>query len=94
MSIWLTEAECQPPPPPHFSLPCLTVVVTLQQADPRKMFPELKDNLMDNLKTLKNTMTDMDWKVSACCSPTLPLPGAPCFGEGLGRPHLEKQSPA
>ncbi|NXL42189.1 HG2A protein, partial [Podilymbus podiceps] len=49
-------------PPPCFSLPCLTVVVALQQADPRKMFPELKDNLMDNLKRLKNTMTDADWK--------------------------------
>ncbi|NXS72494.1 HG2A protein, partial [Pandion haliaetus] len=34
----------------------------LLQADPRKMFPELKDNLMDNLKSLKNTMTDADWK--------------------------------
>ncbi|XP_075020878.1 HLA class II histocompatibility antigen gamma chain isoform X2 [Calonectris borealis] len=32
------------------------------QADPRKMFPELKDNLMDNLKSLKNTMPDADWK--------------------------------
>ncbi|KAM6116128.1 HLA class II histocompatibility antigen gamma chain [Pterocles gutturalis] len=34
----------------------------LLQADPRKMFPELKDNLMDNLKRLKSTMTDSDWK--------------------------------
>ncbi|KAF1458290.1 HLA class II histocompatibility antigen gamma chain, partial [Spheniscus demersus] len=34
----------------------------LLQADPRKMFPELKDNLMDNLKSLKKTMTDVDWK--------------------------------
>ncbi|KAM6196680.1 HLA class II histocompatibility antigen gamma chain [Sarcoramphus papa] len=34
----------------------------LLQADPRKTFPDLKDNLMDNLKSLKNTMTDMDWK--------------------------------
>ncbi|XP_010281669.1 PREDICTED: HLA class II histocompatibility antigen gamma chain-like [Phaethon lepturus] len=34
----------------------------LLQADPRKMFPVLKDNLMDNLKSLKNTMTDADWK--------------------------------
>uniref|UniRef100_A0A8B9M3B2 CD74 molecule n=1 Tax=Accipiter nisus TaxID=211598 RepID=A0A8B9M3B2_9AVES len=34
----------------------------LLQADPRKMFPELKDNLMDNLKSLKKTMTDADWK--------------------------------
>lgn len=81
-----------PPHPPHFSLPSLTVVVTLQQADPRKMFPELKDSLMDNLKSLKKTMTDADWKVSACYHPTLPLLGAPRFGEGLGCPHLEKQS--
>ncbi|XP_010127473.1 PREDICTED: HLA class II histocompatibility antigen gamma chain, partial [Chlamydotis macqueenii] len=34
----------------------------LLQADPRKMFPELKDNLMDNLKRLKKTMNDADWK--------------------------------
>ncbi|KFQ30843.1 HLA class II histocompatibility antigen gamma chain, partial [Merops nubicus] len=34
----------------------------LLQADPKKMFPELKDNLMDNLKRLKNTMTHGDWK--------------------------------
>ncbi|KAF1666342.1 HLA class II histocompatibility antigen gamma chain, partial [Aptenodytes patagonicus] len=34
----------------------------LLQADPRKMFPKLKDNLMDNLKSLKKTMTDADWK--------------------------------
>ncbi|KFQ54926.1 HLA class II histocompatibility antigen gamma chain, partial [Nestor notabilis] len=34
----------------------------LLQADPRKMFPELKDDLMDNLKRLKSTMTDVDWK--------------------------------
>ncbi|NXW31502.1 HG2A protein, partial [Phaetusa simplex] len=34
----------------------------LLQADPRKMFPELKDNLMDNLKRLKSTMSDVDWK--------------------------------
>ncbi|NWH21616.1 HG2A protein, partial [Grus americana] len=34
----------------------------LLQADPRKKFPELKDNLLDNLKNLKNTMTDRDWK--------------------------------
>ncbi|NXI94918.1 HG2A protein, partial [Psophia crepitans] len=34
----------------------------LLQGDPRKKFPELKDNLMDNLKNLKNTMTDTDWK--------------------------------
>ncbi|NXG78321.1 HG2A protein, partial [Baryphthengus martii] len=34
----------------------------LLQTDPKKMFPELKDNLMDNLKRLKNTMTDRDWK--------------------------------
>ncbi|XP_062357978.1 HLA class II histocompatibility antigen gamma chain isoform X3 [Cinclus cinclus] len=34
----------------------------LLQADPSKMFPELKDNLMDNLKHLRSTMTHMDWK--------------------------------
>ncbi|NWV03052.1 HG2A protein, partial [Ptilonorhynchus violaceus] len=34
----------------------------LLQADPSKMFPELKDNLMDNLKRLKYTMTHTDWK--------------------------------
>ncbi|XP_063269297.1 HLA class II histocompatibility antigen gamma chain isoform X2 [Prinia subflava] len=34
----------------------------LLQADPSKMFPELKDNLMDNLKRLRNTMTHGDWK--------------------------------
>ncbi|KAM6408663.1 HLA class II histocompatibility antigen gamma chain [Rhynochetos jubatus] len=34
----------------------------LLQADPRKTFPDLKDNLMANLKKLKHTMTDVDWK--------------------------------
>ncbi|NXS30805.1 HG2A protein, partial [Pomatostomus ruficeps] len=34
----------------------------LLQADPSKMFPELKDNLMNNLKSLKSTMTHADWK--------------------------------
>ncbi|NXC00025.1 HG2A protein, partial [Orthonyx spaldingii] len=34
----------------------------LLQADPSKMFPELKDNLMDNLKRLRNTMPHTDWK--------------------------------
>ncbi|RLW03085.1 hypothetical protein DV515_00006865 [Chloebia gouldiae] len=34
----------------------------LLQADPSKMFPELKDNLMDNLKRLRRTMTHVDWK--------------------------------
>nr|XP_009670263.1 PREDICTED: HLA class II histocompatibility antigen gamma chain isoform X1 [Struthio camelus australis] len=34
----------------------------LLQADPRKMFPELKDDLMDNLKHLKKSMADADWK--------------------------------
>ncbi|KFP75001.1 HLA class II histocompatibility antigen gamma chain, partial [Acanthisitta chloris] len=34
----------------------------LLQADPGKMFPELKENLMDNLKRLKNTMSHADWK--------------------------------
>ncbi|NWI64365.1 HG2A protein, partial [Todus mexicanus] len=49
-------------PTPRFSLRCLTMVVTLQKADPSKMFPELKGNLMDNVKSLKKTMTDLDWK--------------------------------
>ncbi|XP_030359410.1 HLA class II histocompatibility antigen gamma chain isoform X2 [Strigops habroptila] len=31
-------------------------------ADPRKTFPDLKDNMMNNLKRLKSTMTDADWK--------------------------------
>ncbi|XP_009700081.1 PREDICTED: HLA class II histocompatibility antigen gamma chain [Cariama cristata] len=34
----------------------------LLQTDPRKQFPELKDNLMGNLKNLKKTMTAADWK--------------------------------
>ncbi|NXS42761.1 HG2A protein, partial [Balaeniceps rex] len=34
----------------------------LLETDHKKMFPDLKDNLMNNLKTLKNTMTDEDWK--------------------------------
>ncbi|XP_010179678.1 PREDICTED: HLA class II histocompatibility antigen gamma chain [Mesitornis unicolor] len=34
----------------------------LLQADPSKMFPDLKDNLMGNMKRLKMTMTDADWK--------------------------------
>ncbi|NWH75871.1 HG2A protein, partial [Piaya cayana] len=34
----------------------------LLQTYPRKTFPEMKDNLMGNLKSLKNTLTDADWK--------------------------------
>ncbi|NXC68492.1 HG2A protein, partial [Anhinga anhinga] len=34
----------------------------LLQGDPGKFFPTLKDNLMGNLKKMKNTMTDVDWK--------------------------------
>ncbi|XP_069725118.1 HLA class II histocompatibility antigen gamma chain isoform X2 [Phaenicophaeus curvirostris] len=34
----------------------------LLQTYPRKTFPELKDNLMGNLKRLKSTLTDADWK--------------------------------
>ncbi|NXS90197.1 HG2A protein, partial [Erpornis zantholeuca] len=34
----------------------------LLQADPSKMFPELKNDLMDNLKRLRSTMTHADWK--------------------------------
>ncbi|NXX47455.1 HG2A protein, partial [Tricholaema leucomelas] len=34
----------------------------LLQADPKKMFPELKDSLIDNLNSLKTTMSGADWK--------------------------------
>ncbi|NXG11438.1 HG2A protein, partial [Sakesphorus luctuosus] len=34
----------------------------LLQADPGKMFPVLKENLMENLKSLRSTMTHADWK--------------------------------
>ncbi|NWV90994.1 HG2A protein, partial [Machaerirhynchus nigripectus] len=34
----------------------------LLQADPSRMFPELKKNLMDNLKSLRGTMPHADWK--------------------------------
>ncbi|NWU92088.1 HG2A protein, partial [Upupa epops] len=34
----------------------------LLQEDPKKMFPELKDTLLDNLKNLKTTMAHTDWK--------------------------------
>ncbi|XP_064018134.1 HLA class II histocompatibility antigen gamma chain isoform X2 [Pogoniulus pusillus] len=34
----------------------------LLQADPTKMFPVLKDSLLDNLNSLKTTMKDADWK--------------------------------
>ncbi|NXQ37208.1 HG2A protein, partial [Alaudala cheleensis] len=34
----------------------------LMQADPSRMFPEMKDNLMGNLRSLRSTMTHMDWK--------------------------------
>ncbi|NWI87052.1 HG2A protein, partial [Pitta sordida] len=34
----------------------------LLQADPGKMFPELKDSLMKNLKNLRNTMPYSEWK--------------------------------
>ncbi|NXB63472.1 HG2A protein, partial [Struthidea cinerea] len=34
----------------------------LLQADPSKMFPELKNNLMDNLKSLRSSMNYADWK--------------------------------
>ncbi|XP_057232052.1 HLA class II histocompatibility antigen gamma chain isoform X3 [Malurus melanocephalus] len=34
----------------------------LLQADPSKMFPEMKNDLMGNLKRLRNTMTPTDWK--------------------------------
>lgn len=45
------------------------------------MFPELKDSLLDNLKSLKKTMTDADWKVGAgLCPPA--LPSLPLLGGG------------
>ncbi|NXF83467.1 HG2A protein, partial [Sclerurus mexicanus] len=59
------------PPAPLADLPAMApasnktedqVKHLLLQADPGKMFPELKDNLMDNLKHLRNTMTHVDWK--------------------------------
>ncbi|NXG45774.1 HG2A protein, partial [Psilopogon haemacephalus] len=34
----------------------------LLQADPKKMFPELKESLIDNLQNLKTTMSGADWK--------------------------------
>ncbi|XP_065590809.1 HLA class II histocompatibility antigen gamma chain isoform X2 [Cyrtonyx montezumae] len=34
----------------------------LLKADPRKMFPELKDDMLGNLKRLKKTMSTMDWQ--------------------------------
>ncbi|XP_051649860.1 HLA class II histocompatibility antigen gamma chain isoform X4 [Manacus candei] len=34
----------------------------LLQADPGKMFPELKDNFLDNVKRLRNTMAHADLK--------------------------------
>ncbi|NXF94668.1 HG2A protein, partial [Eubucco bourcierii] len=34
----------------------------LLQANPNKMFPELKDSLINNLKSLKTTMSGADWK--------------------------------
>ncbi|XP_053935489.1 HLA class II histocompatibility antigen gamma chain isoform X1 [Cuculus canorus] len=34
----------------------------LLQTYPRKTFPELNDNLMGNLKSLKSTLPDADWK--------------------------------
>ncbi|NXJ14101.1 HG2A protein, partial [Odontophorus gujanensis] len=40
----------------------LSVMLALQKADPRKMFPELKDDMLGNLKSLKKTMSTMDWQ--------------------------------
>ncbi|NWV16525.1 HG2A protein, partial [Origma solitaria] len=34
----------------------------LLRADPSKVFPELKESLMDNIKRLRSTMTHTDWK--------------------------------
>ncbi|NWS59035.1 HG2A protein, partial [Chunga burmeisteri] len=68
------RACCQPPRsryPFAFSLKDLAppsnktedqVKHLLLQTDPRKQFPELKDNLMGNLKNLKKTMTAADWQ--------------------------------
>ncbi|NXU88106.1 HG2A protein, partial [Xiphorhynchus elegans] len=59
------------PPAPLADLPVMApasnktedqVKHLLLQADPGKMFPELKDSLMDNLKRLRSTMTHSDWK--------------------------------
>ncbi|NWR84936.1 HG2A protein, partial [Furnarius figulus] len=59
------------PPAPLADLPAMApasnktedqVKHLLLQADPGKMFPELKDSLMDNLKRLRSTMTHADWK--------------------------------
>ncbi|NWR80842.1 HG2A protein, partial [Centropus unirufus] len=34
----------------------------LQQSYPRKTIPELKDDVMGNLKSLRSSLTDVDWK--------------------------------
>ncbi|XP_010717446.1 HLA class II histocompatibility antigen gamma chain isoform X2 [Meleagris gallopavo] len=34
----------------------------LLKADPRKTFPELKDDMLGNMKRLQKTMSAMDWK--------------------------------
>ncbi|NXH11286.1 HG2A protein, partial [Bucco capensis] len=56
----LPKSMDMPPPPSNKTED--QVKHLLLHADPRKMFPEMKDNLMDNLKNLKNTMTHPDWK--------------------------------
>ncbi|NXG18965.1 HG2A protein, partial [Grallaria varia] len=59
------------PPAPLADLPLMApasnktedqVKHLLLQADPGKMFPELKESLIDNLKSLRNTMAHADWK--------------------------------
>ncbi len=34
----------------------------LLKSDPRKTFPDLKDDMLGNLKRLKKTMSAMDWQ--------------------------------
>ncbi|NXM78390.1 HG2A protein, partial [Serilophus lunatus] len=59
------------PPAPLADLPDMApasnktedlVKYLLLQSDPGKTFPELKDSLMKNLNSLKNTMSHVDWK--------------------------------
>ncbi|NXS61867.1 HG2A protein, partial [Brachypteracias leptosomus] len=58
----LAPSDMLPPMSPPSNKTEDQVKHLLLQADPRKMFPEMKDNLMDSLKNLKKTMTDVDWK--------------------------------
>lgn len=84
----LIEAVLPPALSPCFSLPSLTAMLALQKSDPRKTFPDLKDDMLGNLKRLKKTMSAMDWQVSA--GALLPIPsgvspaGTWCAGCSLG----------